>query len=75
MAGIKDKQNAKQRPTLKTLMQKILVGLLVEHFAFLILVFGTTYLCTISFGANTDTKRKILNFTYSCLYAIPIKVV
>ena len=37
-------------------------------------VFGTTYLCTIVFMADTDNNRKIVNFTYSCLYASPIKV-
>ena len=38
-------------------------------------VFGTTYLCTIVFMADTGNNRKIVNFTYSCLYASPIKVV
>ena len=50
--GLKVKQLAKQPPTLKTLMQKILVGLWVKNFTFSILsllklnflttVFGTT---------------------------------
>ena len=38
-------------------------------------VFSTTSLCTILFGAGTGNNRKIVNFTYSCLYVRPIKVV
>ena len=38
-------------------------------------VFGTTYLCTIVFMEDTGNNRKIVNFTYSCLYASSIKVV
>ena len=45
--GLRVKQNAKQTPTLKTLMQKILDGLLVKNFKlikakFLHKFFGTT---------------------------------
>ena len=36
-------------------------------------VFDTTYLCTIEFRADTGNNRKIVNFTYSRLYARPIK--
>ena len=37
-------------------------------------VFGTTYLRTLVFRADTGHNRNILNFTYSCLYARPITV-
>ena len=66
------------------LMKKILVGLRVKSFTFSILsllklnfsttVFGITELCATVFRADTGNNRKIVSFTYSCLYARPIKV-
>ena len=53
-------------------MQKILVGLWVKNHTFSILsslnlnfsttLFGTTYLCTIVFRADTGNNKKIVNF-------------
>ena len=43
-----------------------------EHISQIVLVF---LLRTIVFRADTDNNRKIINFTYGCLYARPIKVV
>ena len=67
---------------LKPLMQKTLVGLRIKSFTFLILsllklnfsttVFGATFLCTTVFRADTGNK-KTANFTYSYLYARPVK--
>ena len=70
-------------------MQKILVGLLVKNFTFSILSslklnFSATLLhnliaqldCVqLVFRADTGNDRKVVNFTYSCLYARPIKVI
>ena len=66
---LKVKQLTKQPSTLKTLMQKILVGLWVKNFTFSFLssltlnfstiVFGTTQLCTKVFRAETGNNRKI----------------
>ena len=66
-------------------MQKILFALWVKNFTFSILssvklnfswtVFGTTWLCTIVFRADTGNNRKIVYFTYSSLCARSMKVV
>ena len=78
---LKIKQLAKQTPTLKTLMQKTLVGAWVKNFTFSILSslnlnFSTTFLlCAVVFRADTGNNRKIVSFTFSCLYTRPIKVV
>ena len=82
---IKIIQLSKQPPTLKMLMQKILVGLWVKNFTFSTfsslklnlstIVFCSMQLCTIVFRADTGNIRKIVDFTYSCLYSRPIKVV
>ena len=62
-------QPAKQPPTLKTLLQKILVRLWVKEFTFSIFsslklnfstaVFDTTQLCTIVFRVDTGNNRKL----------------
>ena len=36
---------------------------------------GTTLLCALAVRADTGNNRKIVNFTFSYLYARPIKVV
>ena len=36
---------------------------------------GATLLCALAIKANTGNNRKIVNFTFSCLYARPIIVV
>ena len=66
-------------------MQKILVGLCVKKLTFSMLrslklnfsttVFGTNYFRIIVFRTDGRNNWKIVNFTYSCLYATPIKVV
>ena len=66
-------------------MQKILVGLTVKNFTFsmlgsLNLNFSATFFwhkinCVTVFRADTGNNRKIVNFTFRCLYARPIKVV
>ena len=70
--GLNVKELAKQPPTLKRLMQKIMVGLWVKNLTFSILssmklnfsttLFGTTWLCTIVFKTDTGSNRKIVNF-------------
>ena len=75
MINVKNGLSVKQSPTLKKLMQEILVGLWVKKINFLILrsfklnfsttFFGSTYLCTIVFRADTGNIRKIVNFTYT----------
>ena len=63
----------------------MLVGLWVENITFSILSFlklnfsitvlGKTKSYTIVFRADTGNNRKIVNFTYSCFYSRPMKVV
>ena len=36
---------------------------------------GTTLLCALAIRADTGNNGKIVNFTFRCLYATPIKVV
>ena len=74
MAIKKVKQLADQPPTLKTLLQKILVGLSVKNFTFSVFTtlklkfsttaFDTTFLynskfCTVVSKADTSSTRKI----------------
>ena len=84
--GLKVKQLAKQALTLKTLMQKILVGLWVKNFTFSMLSSLNLNFCTTFFflvqincmqkylGQILVAIEKLFNFTFSCLYARPIKV-
>ena len=68
--GLKKKQLAKQPSTLKTLLQKNLVRLLVKNFTFWIIslqklnfsttLFGPTSFCTILFRADAGNNRKIV---------------
>ena len=65
--GLKVKQNFKPLPTLKMLMQTILVGLWVKNFTFSILSslkqnFHTTFFAQLVNGAGNI--RNIVNFSY-----------
>ena len=63
-------------------MQKSLVGLWVKKFIFFNFKFAEAkflhncfwYNLIVYKRADTGNNRKIVNFTYSCLYAMPIKV-